>query len=559
MPRDNIGTILGRAHTEYIDPFAILTKAANTYGADLKEEQRHAEAKARQDEIDERVRSEYERQQKERLGKQLFSEELRKGPQTAYKDITGEVLRQGIEDPTKRVENMTLFAKDGGGIGDTYEAGKYFADADTSDLTKALTKDEFDRRLGKQKEFGVLTEKDMAQDPETQPQMLSRVLDTMKAQGYDTSPYIDQLTTARALEGTTLKAAKDAERTKQADLLSNIAKVESKRQDKGLQYNALEAKVYNGGVLTKTQTDSIKDQEDSVSKAKLDPKGTSNKAVLDAFAEQTTNWASGIGETLGFKNDSAAVKDLSTFMQTHDISPKRGEAIILAGKFYKTTDAAMFDRPVPLVIRATSGVALGGAHHCNSLESFFAHTPGLSLAVPSTPMDVKGLIKTALRNEDPVIFLMHKKLSGARGEIGDENYFVPFGKAKTIKAGKDAAIITYGYSAVTATKAAQALEAEGISVEVIDLRTLYPIDQDAIDAAVTKFGRVVVLDEAPLFGSITAEIAATASERNFKSLKGPIVRVGAVRAPLSANPAMSEAAIPSVDQISKAVKQVMSY
>ena len=219
----------------------------------------------------------------------------------------------------------------------------------------------------------------------------------------------------------------------------------------------------------------------------------------------------------------------------------------------------MFDRPVPLVIRATSGVALGGAHHCNSLESFFAHTAGLSLAVPSTPMDVKGLIKTALRNEDPVVFLMHKKLSGIRGEIGDENYFVPFGKAKTVKAGTDAAIITYGYSVVTATKAAQALEAEGISVEVIDLRTLYPIDQDAIDAAVTKFGRVVVLDEAPLFGSITAEIAATASERNFKSLKGPIVRVGAVRAPLSANPAMSEAAIPSVDQISKAVKQVMSY
>jgi pyruvate dehydrogenase E1 component beta subunit len=219
----------------------------------------------------------------------------------------------------------------------------------------------------------------------------------------------------------------------------------------------------------------------------------------------------------------------------------------------------MFDRPVPLVIRATSGVALGGAHHCNSLESFFAHTAGLSLAVPSTPMDVKGLIKTALRNEDPVVFLMHKKLSGIRGEIGDEKYFVPFGKAKTVKAGKDAAIITYGYSVVTATKAAAALEAEGISVEVIDLRTLFPIDQDAIDAAVTKYGRVVVLDEAPLFGSITAEIAATASERNFKSLKGPIVRVGAVRAPLSANPGMSEAAIPSVDQVSKAIKQVMSY
>ena len=219
----------------------------------------------------------------------------------------------------------------------------------------------------------------------------------------------------------------------------------------------------------------------------------------------------------------------------------------------------MFNKPVPLVIRATSGVAGGGAHHCNSLESFFAHTAGLSLAVPSTPMDVKGLIKTALRNEDPVIFLMHKKLSGIRGEIKGDDYFVPFGKAATIKAGKDAAIISYGYSIVTANKAAQALEAEGISVEVIDLRTLYPLDTDAINAAVQKFGRIVVVDEAPLFGSITAEIAATATEANFSSLKGPIVRIGAVRAPLSANPGMVDASIPSVDSISAAVKKVMKY
>lgn len=219
----------------------------------------------------------------------------------------------------------------------------------------------------------------------------------------------------------------------------------------------------------------------------------------------------------------------------------------------------MFNKSVPLVIRATSGVALGGAHHCNSLEALFASTPGLAVAVPSTAMDVKGLIKTALRADDPVVFLMHKKLSGVRGEMGDENYFVPFGKAKTVRTGTDVAIITYGYSIVTANKAAQALEVEGISVEIIDLRTLYPLDTDAINEAVKKFGRVVVLDEAPLFGSITAEIAATATEANFSSLKGPILRVGAVRAPLSANPAMADAAIPSVASITKAVKEVMAY
>ena len=112
---------------------------------------------------------------------------------------------------------------------------------------------------------------------------------------------------------------------------------------------------------------------------------------------------------------------------------------------------------------------------------------------------------------------------------------------------------------MTAQKAAQALEAEGISVEIIDLRTLFPLDEEAINNAVKKYGRVVVLDEAPVFGSITAEIAATATERNFSSLKGPIVRVGGVRAPISANPAMADAAIPTVASIMTAVKKVMSY
>lgn len=219
----------------------------------------------------------------------------------------------------------------------------------------------------------------------------------------------------------------------------------------------------------------------------------------------------------------------------------------------------MFGSPVPIVIRATSGVALAGAHHSNSLESFLAHTPGLSVAVPSRAWDVKGLIKTALRVEDPVIFLMHKKLSGVRSEMGDENVLIPFGKANVLRSGKHAAIITYGYTTITALKAADALAKEGVDVEVIDLRTLYPLDTDAINDAVKKFGRVVVADEAPLFGSITAEIAATATEHGFTHLKGPIVRIGAVRAPISANPKMSDAAIPSVTSISNAIHTVMKY
>ena len=219
----------------------------------------------------------------------------------------------------------------------------------------------------------------------------------------------------------------------------------------------------------------------------------------------------------------------------------------------------MFGKPVPMVIRATSGVALGGAHHTNSLEALFAHTPGLSVAVPSRAWDVKGLIKTALRAPDPVIFLMHKKLSGVRGEVGDENTLIPFGKAHTVQTGKDVAVITYGYTVVTAQKAAAELAKSGVSIEIIDLRTLYPLDKDAINETVRKFGRVVVADEAPLFSSFTAEIAATASEENFSSLKGPIVRVGGIRAPISANPQMAEAAIPTVEGMIAAVKKVLAY
>lgn len=219
----------------------------------------------------------------------------------------------------------------------------------------------------------------------------------------------------------------------------------------------------------------------------------------------------------------------------------------------------MFNGSVPLVIRATSGIAMAGAHHNNSFESFFAHTPGLSVAVPGTAYDVKGLLKTALRADDPVIFMMHKKLTGARGPIGGPDELVPFGKARIAREGSDATIVTYGYTLVVAEKAADILSAEGKQIEILDLRTLFPMDIDAVVHSVEKHGRMVVADEAPLFASITAEIAATASEAAFDSLKGPIVRVGAKRAPLSADPGMVDATIPSVEDVLSALRRVLSY
>ncbi len=213
----------------------------------------------------------------------------------------------------------------------------------------------------------------------------------------------------------------------------------------------------------------------------------------------------------------------------------------------------MLGRPVPLLIRATHGIALGGAHHQNSLEAWFMHMPGLAVAVPSTPYDVKGLVKTALRAPDPVIFLMHKRLSGQRGDVGGPDDLVPFGQARVARPGNDCTIVTYGGMVSSAIEAAEALAARGTSAEVLDLRTLWPLDLDSVVAAARRHGRIVVVDEAPLVGSATAEIAAQVQQAAFHYLDAPVTRVGAVRAPIGANPGLIEAALPSTADIVAAV------
>jgi len=219
----------------------------------------------------------------------------------------------------------------------------------------------------------------------------------------------------------------------------------------------------------------------------------------------------------------------------------------------------MFAADMPLVIRATAGIALFGPQHNNSFESLFSAIPGLSVAVPYRPYDVKGLLKTALRSFDPVIFIMHKKLTGAKGEIAGEDTFIPFGKARIASQGSDVLIVTYGYSVELATKAAEIVKADGISVEVMDLRTLYPFDYEMILMRSEQIGRVIVADEAPLFGSITGEIASTISEKIFKSLKAPVMRIGAKRVPIGANPQLVNASIPSIDDYQKTIRRILEY
>ena len=218
----------------------------------------------------------------------------------------------------------------------------------------------------------------------------------------------------------------------------------------------------------------------------------------------------------------------------------------------------MWRVPVPLVVRGTAGVAFGGPQHNNSLESWFVHTPGLVVVMPSTPADNKGLIKTALRGEDPVVFLMHKVLNGRRGEVGDVEAFVPFGQAAVRRSGDDVTIVGYGVTVEHALRAAEQLAADGIDAEVIDLRTLYPLDIDTVVASVVRTHHLVVVDEAPRFASVASEVAAAVQEAAFDELDAPIVRVCGAQSPIPHSPPLIEALIPSAQSVERAVRRLLA-
>jgi pyruvate dehydrogenase E1 component beta subunit len=218
----------------------------------------------------------------------------------------------------------------------------------------------------------------------------------------------------------------------------------------------------------------------------------------------------------------------------------------------------MWGARVPLVIRGTAGVAGGGAQHNNSLQSFLAGIPGLAVVFPYRPWDVKGLIKTALRGEDPVVFLMHKRLTGLRGPVGGDDDLVPIGAARLAREGADATVVTYAHGVGLALEAAQQAAAEGIELDVIDLRTLFPLDMATILTSVRKTGRVMVLDEAPRHGSISGEIAARIQEDAFFYLDQPVLRVTGRHTPIPHSEALLRAVIPGVDDVTAGAKQLLA-
>jgi len=213
---------------------------------------------------------------------------------------------------------------------------------------------------------------------------------------------------------------------------------------------------------------------------------------------------------------------------------------------------------VPMVIMIAAGAGLGaGPQHSQCLEAWFAHTPGLKVVMPSVPADVKGLMKAAIRDDNPVVYIYNKTLIARRGEVPDD-CFVPLGKADIKREGGDVSIIAAGSMVYDALSAAETLAGDGISAEVVDLRTISPLDKETILASVKKTGRAVIVHEAVKDFGIGAEISAVIAEEAFDYLDAPIRRVAAPFAVLSAARNLEKAYLPSAEDIVQAVKSTMA-
>ena len=218
---------------------------------------------------------------------------------------------------------------------------------------------------------------------------------------------------------------------------------------------------------------------------------------------------------------------------------------------------------IPMVVRGPCGGGVhGGPFHSQNVESFFLNTPGLKMVEPSTPYDAKGLIKAAIRDDDPVLFFEHKLLyrnPKIKQEVPSDDYIVPIGKAAIRREGTDISIITYGAMVYKALDAAARLEQEGIDAEVMDLRTLAPLDRDAILETVKKTSKVIILHEATRTGGMAGEITAIINEGAFEHLDGPIMRVTSIDTPVPYAPPLEEFFLPQVDDVLKAARSLAAY
>ena len=213
---------------------------------------------------------------------------------------------------------------------------------------------------------------------------------------------------------------------------------------------------------------------------------------------------------------------------------------------------------IPIVFRGpTASAGQLGATHSQAFESWYANCPGLKVVVPSNPYDAKGLLKSAIRDNDPVIFMESEQMYGDKMEIPDGEYLIPIGKAEVKKEGKDCTVVSFGKVIKEAYKAAEILEKEGINIEIVDLRTVRPLDYDTVLKSLQKTNRMVILEEAWPFGSVASEITYMVQQKAFDYLDAPIKRITTPDAPAPFSSALFQEWYPTADDVVKAVKSVM--
>ena len=214
--------------------------------------------------------------------------------------------------------------------------------------------------------------------------------------------------------------------------------------------------------------------------------------------------------------------------------------------------------PVPIVFRgATGNAGMLSSQHSQNFENWYANTPGLKVVVPSNPYDAKGLLKTSIRDDDPVIFMESELMYGDKGQVPENEYMVPIGEANIIKEGNDVTLVSFGKMMKIANEVAQIMDKEGVSVEVIDLRTVRPIDYQKVIDSVQKTNRLVIVEETWPLASITTEIAFHIQNHAFDYLDAPVTRVSSMDVPLPYAPTLIEAILPSVKRTVDAINTVM--
>jgi 2-oxoisovalerate dehydrogenase E1 component beta subunit len=220
-----------------------------------------------------------------------------------------------------------------------------------------------------------------------------------------------------------------------------------------------------------------------------------------------------------------------------------------------------WNAPVPIVVRAPSGGGIhGGPYHSQNPEMWFVRTPGLKVVAPATAYDAKGLIKSAIRDNDPVLFFEHKGLyRRIKEDLPEEDYTVPLGKAKIVRKGRHLSIITYGAMVWVALEAAEKLAAEGIDIEILDLRTLAPLDRESVCETARKTSKVLLLHEDTQTGGLAGELAATLTERVWEYLDGPIVRVTAPDTPVPFSAPLEEAFLPNAAKVIEKARWLYRY